>query len=215
MATSRPSDERLSREERDKKGGAISRAEGHGVKRGDVILMGPPGSGKGTQARFLCEENGFRHLATGDLFREHLRNGTSLGKLAEQWTSKGAYVPDDVTIGMVRETLDAIPNGTRIVFDGFPRTLEQAKALDQLLRERGRRIDQVVVIDVPREEVVQRLGARTRTDDTPEVVRKRLEVYDAQTKPVIEHYRSAGSLQYVSGVGAMDEVRERLRESVS
>jgi adenylate kinase len=185
------------------------------VASGDVILMGPPGSGKGTQARFLCEATRARHLATGDLFREHLRNGTPLGKLAEQWTSKGAYVPDDVTIGMVRETLDAIPQGTRIVFDGFPRTVEQAKALDELLRERGRRIDHVVVIDVPREEIVQRLGARTRTDDTPEVVRKRLEVYDAQTKPVIEHYKKMGSLRYVSGVGPVTEVRARLQQAVA
>jgi adenylate kinase len=185
------------------------------VTSGDVILMGPPGSGKGTQARLLCDENGFRHLATGDLFREHLRNGTLLGKLAEQWTSKGAYVPDDVTIKMVRETLDTIPQGTRIVFDGFPRTVEQARALDDLLRERGRRIDHVLVLDVPREEIVQRLGARTRTDDTPEVVRKRLEVYDAQTRPVIEHYRGAGALRYVSGTGPVTDVRERLRKAVS
>jgi len=172
--------------------------------------MGPPGSGKGTQARLLAEDLGFRHLATGDLFRDHLRRGTPLGKLAEQHMSKGHYVPDDVTVAMVRETLEGIPAATRIVFDGFPRTVEQARALDGLLRERGRAAARVVVIEVPRAEVEQRLRSRTRTDDTPEVVRKRLEVYDAQTKPVIEHYRRAGTLRTVDGLGAIDEVRRRV-----
>ena len=102
--------------------------------QGDLVFMGPPGSGKGTQVRFLKEAHGWEHLATGDLFRDHLRLGTPLGRLAEEHMSKGHYVPDEVTVGMVRERLARIPASTRIVFDGFPRTVAQARALDELLQ---------------------------------------------------------------------------------
>jgi len=176
--------------------------------------MGPPGSGKGTQARLLCDGLGWYHLATGELFREHLRRDTPLGRLAEQHMSRGEYVPDDVTVGMVRETLAGIAPERRIVFDGFPRTVDQARALDGLLRDRGRRVGHVVLIDVPREELLKRLAARTRTDDTPQVVSRRLEVYETQTRPVIEHYERAASVQKVNGIGAVPEIGQRLREAV-
>jgi adenylate kinase len=205
--------------------------------------MGPPGSGKGTQARRLVDELGYVQLATGDLFRAHLSQGTELGKLAQTYMSKGQYVPDDVTVKMVRERLADIPRQTRIVFDGFPRTVAQAEALDGLLKECGRSLAAVLVLDVPRDELLKRLGARAtcsrcqtvyslavrpprvsgvcdrcggpvsataRSDESPEVVQKRLEVYETETRPVIEYYEGRELLKRVPGVGTMEEITSRL-----
>ncbi len=213
------------------------------MPEGDLIVMGPPGSGKGTQARRMVDELGYVQLATGDLFRAHLSQGTMLGKLAQSYMSKGQYVPDDVTVKMVRERLADIPSETRIVFDGFPRTVAQAEALDQLLEECGRSLAAVLLLDVPRDELLVRLGARAtcsrcqtvyslavrppkapggcdrcggpvsataRSDESPEVVKKRLEVYDNETKPVARYYEKRGLLRGVSGVGTMDEIGARL-----
>jgi adenylate kinase len=214
---------------------------------GELILMGPPGSGKGTQARLLADTPGWVHVATGDLFREHLRKGTPLGKLAEGYMAKGAYVPDDVTVGMVRERLREIPPRDHIVFDGFPRTVPQAQALDDLLREHGRRVNAAIVFEVPRDMLIERLAHRltcarcqmaysadkpprvggtcdqcggdvratARADDSPEVVRRRLEVYDEETRPVVEHYQRLGLLRKVDGVGDVTEVHGRVRGALS
>jgi adenylate kinase len=208
--------------------------------------MGPPGSGKGTQARLLADTPGWVHLATGDLFREHLRKGTALGRLAERHMAKGEYVPDEVTVGMVRERLREIAPRERIVFDGFPRTVAQAEALDELLGAHGRRVGHVVLFDVPREHLIERLAQRAtcvrcqmtysaersprvrgvcdrcggdvrataRSDDSPEVVRTRLEVYDERTRPVVEHYEARGLLRRVEGVGDVDVVAAHLAEAI-
>ena len=140
---------------------------------GDLIFMGPPGVGKGTQAKLLAARNGWVQLSTGDLFRDHLKRATPLGELAQRYMDRGEYVPDDVTIDMVREFIDALPKGTRVMFDGFPRTVAQAEALEALLAQRGRSIGRVLLIDVPREELVRRILNRSRSegraDDTPEV----------------------------------------------
>ena len=130
------------------------------MTQGDLVLMGPPGSGKGTQARRMVDELGYVQLATGDLFRAHLAQGTELGKLAQNYMSKGQYVPDDVTVKMVRERLADIPRKTRIAFDGFPRTVAQAQALDRLLKECGRSLTAVLLLEVPRDELLKRLGTR-------------------------------------------------------
>ncbi len=209
--------------------------------------MGPPGSGKGTQARILADTPGWVHLATGDLFREHLRKGTALGKLAERHMAKGQYVPDDVTVGMVRERLREIAPRERIVFDGFPRTVPQAEALDTLLGQHGRHVDRVILFEVPREQLIDRLAKRAtcgrcqmvysaerpprvpgtcdrcggdvrataRSDDSPEVVRERLDVYEEQTRPVVEHYERASRLRRVNGVGDVGHVRERVAAAMS
>lgn len=182
---------------------------------GDIVLMGPPGSGKGTQAKLLCQEHGWVHLATGDLFREHLSRGTELGRLAERHMSKGAYVPDEVTVSMVRERLAVIPRATRIVFDGFPRTLAQAEALDDLLRERKRSIGRVVLIDVPEDVLVARLSKRGRADDAPDVVRRRLQVYTEETRPAVLSYERAGLVRRVGGVGTVEEIHARLNACVA
>ncbi|MGH2450914.1 MAG: adenylate kinase [Candidatus Limnocylindria bacterium] len=128
--------------------------------RGELIFMGPPGSGKGTQARLLADRYGWAQLATGDLFRDHTRRGTELGRLADRYMSKGAYVPDDLTVRMVRERLQEIPSDRRVLLDGFPRTVEQARALDGLLAEFDRSVGSVILIDVPQAELVDRLAGR-------------------------------------------------------
>jgi adenylate kinase len=156
-------------------------------------------------------------LSTGELFRDHTRRQTELGRRVKSYLDRGAYVPDDVTIGMVRERLRGIPPTTRILFDGFPRTVAQAEALDRLLAEFGRKVDAVVLLDAPRDELYTRLTGRAkaeaRTDDTPEVIAGRLDVYDEQTRPVISHYEDRGKVKRIDGVGSVADVTERLREA--
>ena len=181
---------------------------------GELIFMGPPGVGKGTQARRLVERNGWVQLSTGDLFRDHLKRSTALGELARRYMDRGEYVPDDVTIDMVREFIDALPKDARVMFDGFPRTVAQAEALEALLGERGRSIGRVLLMDVPREELVRRILHRSRAegraDDTPEVIARRFDVYAEQTQPVVERYEGLGRVRRINGVGAVDEVTDRL-----
>ena len=130
---------------------------------GDIIFMGPPGSGKGTQAQKLVRENGWVQLSTGDLFRSHIEAATELGKRVKPILDAGTYVPDDITVEMVRQRLRDIPKDTRIVFDGFPRTIDQAKAIDRLLSEVGRGLDGVIYLDVPRNELIARVITRGST----------------------------------------------------
>ncbi len=184
---------------------------------GDLIFMGPPGVGKGTQAKLLAARNGWVQLSTGDLFRDHLKRSTRLGELAQRYMDRGDYVPDDVTIDMVREFIDGLPKGTRVMFDGFPRTVAQAEALEALLAERGRSIGRVLLIDVPREELVRRILNRSRSegraDDTPEVIARRFDVYADQTQPVVEHYERLNRVRRVDGLGALDAITNRLIEA--
>lgn len=184
---------------------------------GDLIFMGPPGSGKGTQAQTLVREHGWVQLSTGELFRDHMKRETELGKTARRYVDKGEYVPDEVTVGMVRDRVSQISQGTRIVFDGFPRTVAQAEALDRLLAEFGRRIDGVILLDVSRAEILTRLTKRAkeqgRADDTPEVIGKRFDVYEQQTRPVVDHYAKKGMVRRVDGVGDVDAISARLRKA--
>ncbi|HEY8732353.1 MAG TPA: adenylate kinase [Candidatus Limnocylindria bacterium] len=184
---------------------------------GDLIFMGPPGVGKGTQAKRLTERNGWVQLSTGELFRDHLRRQTPLGQMARQYTDRGEYVPDDVTIGVVREFLAALPSGTRVMFDGFPRTVAQAQALDLLLADRSRSIGRVLVLDAPRDELVRRILARSRADgradDRPEVIARRFDVYVEQTQPVVDHYEAKGLVRRVDGLGEVEEINDRLIEA--
>jgi adenylate kinase len=184
---------------------------------GDLIFMGPPGVGKGTQAKRLAQRNGWVQLSTGDLFRDHLKRATPLGELAQRYMDRGEYVPDDVTIDMVREFIDGLPKGTRVMFDGFPRTVAQAEALEALLAERGRSIGRVLLIDVPREELVRRILNRSRSegraDDTPEVIARRFDVYAEQTQPVVEHYEALDRVRRVDGLGDLDPITTRLIEA--
>jgi adenylate kinase len=184
---------------------------------GDLILMGPPGVGKGTQAKRLAERNGWVQLSTGELFRDHLKRATPLGVLAQRYMDRGEYVPDDVTIDMVREFIEGLPKGTRVMFDGFPRTVAQAEALEELLAERGRSIGRVLLIDAPRDELVRRILSRSRSegraDDTPDIIKRRFDVYAEQTQPVVEHYERLGKVRRVDGLGDLDAITDRLIEA--
>ena len=194
-----------------------AKAMSEATAAGDLIFMGPPGVGKGTQAKRLAQRNGWVQLSTGDLFRDHLKRVTPLGELAQRYMDRGEYVPDDVTIDMVREFLGALPKGTRVMFDGFPRTVAQAEALEALLAEHGRSVGRVLVIDVPREELVRRILDRSRSDgradDTPEVVARRFDVYAEQTQPVVERYEGLRRVRRVDGLGDLDAVTTRLIEA--
>jgi adenylate kinase len=188
------------------------------TRAGELVFMGPPGVGKGTQAKRLADRHGWIQLSTGDLFRDHLKRDTKLGSLAQSFMDKGEYVPDDVTIEMVKHFIDGLPADARVMFDGFPRTVAQAEVLDALLAERGRQIGRVLLLEVPREELVRRIIARSReegrADDTPAVIARRFDVYKEQTEPVIAHYEGKGLVRHVNGVGDIDAVTTRLDEAV-
>ena len=197
----------------------VSAPESSGVRAtaGDLIIMGPPGVGKGTQAKALAQENGWVQLSTGEVFRDHIRRETDLGRRVKGYLERGEYVPDDVTIRMVRAKLEDISPSTRVLFDGFPRTVEQAKALDGLFSEMGRELSGVLLLEAPREELVARLNGRAtaehRPDDTPEIIANRLEVYEEQTRPVISYYEDRDQVKRVSGIGSVSEITQRLREA--
>lgn len=178
-----------------------------------LLLMGPPGAGKGTQAQRLAEARGLRKLSTGDMLRDHVRRGSELGRKAKSIMDAGDLVPDDLIVAMVRTEIEE-QDAVRVLLDGFPRTPGQAQSLDGLLAEYGAPLDAVVVLDVPDEELVRRLVERAReegrSDDDEETVRKRMEVYRESTRPLLEHYRERGLLQRVNGVGEVPEVTRRI-----
>lgn len=186
------------------------RATGHEI----VLLMGPPGAGKGTQASSLAAERGLTKLSTGDMLRDHVARGTDLGRRAKAIMDAGELVPDDVIVEMVRATFEAAP-ALRFLLDGFPRTPGQAAALDALIAEHGARITAAIVLDVPDDELVRRLVGRAeeegRSDDGEEVVRKRMEVYRRQTQPLLDYYAGQGTLRRVDGSGDVEQVTARLR----
>ncbi len=181
----------------------------------NLILFGPPGSGKGTQAEKLVAKYNLLHISTGDLFRYELGNNTPLGILARSYMEKGQLVPDEVTVGMLRNKVEAHPEAQGYIFDGFPRTIPQAQALDALLAERGQHITQLLMLDVPEDEIVRRILERGKTsgraDDNDEaIIRSRYEVYLKETSPVFDFYAASGKSLKIPGVGAIEEIFERL-----
>ncbi len=181
----------------------------------NLILFGPPGSGKGTQSQKLVEKYGLIHLSTGDLLRKERALKTPLGLEAEQIISKGQLVPDAVVIGMISSALDENPNARGFLFDGFPRTEAQAEALDKLLELKKSEIALVLFLEVDEEELIKRLVNRGKTsgrsDDSDEnVQRKRQEVYKSETLPVAAHYTKLKKVVHVNGMGEIDEIFGRL-----
>lgn len=177
----------------------------------NIILFGPPGAGKGTQSAKLIEKYSLTHISTGDLFRKHLKEGTPLGKLAQDYMNQGNLVPDKVVIDMVDEKISESKDSSGIIFDGFPRTIPQAEALDALLEEKGAPIKILVELMVPEEVLRQRLADRAlkenRPDDAkPEVIENRISVYKAETAAVAEYYKKHGRYAAVVGVGDIEQI---------
>ncbi len=181
----------------------------------NLILFGPPGSGKGTQAAKLVEKYELLHISTGDLFRYEMGNNTPLGLLAKDYMSKGQLVPDEVTIGMLKNKLDAHPEVKGYIFDGFPRTIPQAKALDELLTEKAQTVSTLIALEVEDEEIVQRILLRGQTSGRPDdndesIVRNRITVYNQETAPVFNHYHQSGKSVKLNGLGTIDDIFDRL-----
>ena len=180
--------------------------------------MGPPGAGKGTQAKTIAEKLGIPAISTGDIFRANVSQQTPLGLEAKKYMDKGDYVPDSVTNAMVRDRLNEADARVGFLLDGYPRTLAQVEELDKMLVEQGTAIDKVVVLTVDQDEIVARLLRRAeiegRTDDTEDVIRKRQQVYAEQTAPLISVYAERGVLVEVDGMGAVDEVSSRIFEAI-
>jgi adenylate kinase len=212
----------------------------------NLVLLGPPGSGKGTQGERLQEDLELPYWATGDILRAAVREGTELGRAAKDYMDRGDLVPDEVIVGMIGQRIDSAEAADGFILDGFPRTAPQAEALAAKLEELGRELTAVLLIDVDDEEVVRRLGGRrtcvenghvfhvefsppqaegvcdidgsellVRDDDKPEVIRHRLEQYQAKTAPLIEHYDGQGLLRRIDGVSSPESVAEEIRRTLA
>lgn len=210
----------------------------------NILLFGPPGAGKGTQSAMLVERLLMKHISTGDLFREHLKNSTALGLKAREYIDRGSLVPDEVTIGMVEDVLEGL-HGKSFILDGFPRTIPQAEALEKLLSLKSMRLDKAVFVNVPMDLLTQRLTGRRvckscgasfhiqfkksskdgicdncggelyqRKDDDLEAITTRLQAYEKSTSPLVDFYKKKGLYFEVSGLGSEEEVFKRIAEVV-
>jgi adenylate kinase len=176
----------------------------------NIILFGAPGSGKGTQSEKLIERYGLKHISTGELCREEIREGTALGAVADSYISKGHLVPDDIVIGLLEDQLKRCCTKPGLIFDGFPRTLVQGEALDQMLGKYNERVSIVFSLEVDKDELIQRLLKRGemsgRSDDNWEVIEARLRVYQEQTAPLKAFYQDQGKLVKIDGIGSIDDI---------
>jgi len=184
-----------------------------------LLLLGPPGAGKGTQAARLVERLGIPQISTGDMLRAAVAADTEVGRRAKEHMDAGRLVPDEVVIGVAEERLRQPDAGRGFILDGFPRTAGQAAALDALLARLGVRLERCVALRVDEDELVQRLLRRAqiegRTDDNEEAIRTRMQEYRRKTQPLTDHYRAAGVLAEVDGEGSVDEVAKRIEEALA
>ena len=184
-----------------------------------LLLIGPPGAGKGTQAAKLAKYFGIPAISTGDIFRENVRNETELGLKAKAYMDRGEYVPDSLTNELVRDRLNKPDAQVGFLLDGYPRTIDQVEELDQILHDADKKLDAVVQLTADGDELLRRLSGRAleqgRSDDTPEVIKRRLSVYEEQTAPLIDVYVSRGAVSMIDGLGEVSEVTGRIIEALS
>jgi len=184
----------------------------------NIVIFGAPGCGKGTQSELIIEKYQLYHISTGNVLRNEMEKQSELGKLAKEYVHKGHLVPDDLIIKMLADILESNPDKKGFIFDGFPRTLAQGEALDQLLRDANKSITAVLNLDVEEEMLIDRLVKRGeiqgRSDDTPETIRKRLEVYKGQTKPLIAYYKKQGKLFMIKGNKPVEDVFEDIKDTL-
>jgi len=177
----------------------------------NIVIFGAPGSGKGTQSDLMIEHYGLGHISTGDVLRNEIKKGTELGKLAASYIDGGNLIPDELMISILANVYDSYGRGHKgVIFDGFPRTIPQAEALKKMLEERGDKVAAMIELDVPEEELMQRLIKRGqesgRADDNEETIKKRLVVYHSQTQPLIEWYKREGLHHHVNGHGTLEAI---------
>ena len=186
----------------------------------NIVIFGAPGSGKGTQSDKIIENYKLFHISTGDVLRDNIRRGTDLGKTAKGYIDQGQLVPDELIINILAQVLDENKDKASegVIFDGFPRTIPQAEALEQLLADRGTRIDAVVGLEVPEEELIKRILLRGqmsgRADDNEETARKRLEVYHNQTSPLKAYHEEQGKYRAINGLGSIDDIFASISETL-
>ncbi len=180
----------------------------------NLILFGPPGSGKGTQSEKIIDRYGLVHLSTGDILRNELANKTELGLKAREIMDKGELVSDEIVISMIEKRIDGNQDARGFIFDGFPRTVKQAQALDHLLASHGQAITLMIGLEVKKEELIDRLLKRGkesgRSDDNLETIENRINVYHEQTAPVMNHYKAVGKYEGIDGMGTIDQIFERI-----
>ena len=184
----------------------------------NLLVLGPQGSGKGTQAQRLSADHGIPHVSTGDMFRAAIADGTELGRRVEPILAAGELVPDELTVALIRERLSKPDTAAGFVLDGFPRNLAQAEELDAMLAEIGRTLDAVLFFDVPDEVALERLLGRAdeeaRHDDRPDAIERRLEIYHEHTEPVVERYRTTGKLVPLHAARSVDEVTAEIADAL-
>lgn len=185
----------------------------------NIVIFGAPGSGKGTQSEKIVEKFGLNHISTGDVLRGEIKNGTELGKLAKTYIDEGQLIPDELMIDILADVLDNFKDSKGVVFDGFPRTINQAEELKKMLADRGQEVSLMLDLNVPEEELVRRLVNRGlssgRADDNEETIRKRLDVYYSQTLPLIDWYKEDGKYCHIEGHGNMDEITDLICNEIN
>lgn len=186
----------------------------------NIVLFGPPGAGKGTQSEGIINKFGLIHLSTGDIFRSNIGSKTELGVLAKSYIDKGQLVPDEVTINLVKSEVEKHPEAKGFIFDGFPRTTHQAEALDGFMLEKGTLITGMLALEVPEEELKERLRKRAidsgRSDDAdPKIIANRIAVYNNETAPVKDFYNKQGKLYLIKGIGSIEEIASDIENTIN